>query len=230
MDSQFDNLSYYTLKYLYINDNFAKYRELFVRKEFLLSKILSYRLLFDDLPRTLERIDILIVGGNDPDRLMSFIRINHPCLKHIAKIALGQNLNPIRRAALLRLGYDDVLNLKDLAPDELGSRVLSILHRYRTTESQIFSEQIFDDIIENNSVKQKLTPSEKSVLKLLIETPGNFCTGEKLSKAASHDHIEVSPAHLRVLIHNIRQHLAAGYAINTVYGEGYRFSVPKSGQ
>ena len=107
------------------------------------------------------------MGGNDPDRLMSFIRINHPCLKRIAKIALGQNLNPIRRAALLRLGYDDVLNLKDLAPDELGSRVLSILHRYRTTESQIFSEQIFDDIIENNSVKQKLTPSEKSVLKLL---------------------------------------------------------------
>ncbi len=230
MNSQSDRLSTYTCKYLYINDAFLNYREKFVREAFSRSKILSYRLLFDGLPRTFERTDILIVGGNDPQRLMSFIKINLPILTRIPKIALGQNLNPVRRAALLRLGYDDVLNLKDLGPDELGSRVLMILGRYRTTESQNFSEEIFKNVVEIHSSKQTLTASEKSVLRLLIETPGNFCTGKTLSKAASHDHIEVSPAHLRVLIHNIRQHLAAGYAINTVYGEGYRFSVPKSEQ
>lgn len=225
-----DRLTFCTIKYMYVNDAFAKFRDNFVHDAFDRSTVLKYRLLFDSLPRTFERADIVVVGGNDFDRLASFIRVNQPILHHVPVIALGQTLAPRRRADLLNLGYDDVLNVKSCSPEEFGARAMSIYERYRITEAKYYNDGIVDPVIRKACNYEKLTFSQKKILRALIESPGKFCTYDKLSKIASRDYLDLSPVHLRVLIHSIRQHLSPGYEISSVYGEGYRLTGPESNE
>lgn len=217
-----DKLAFCTVKYLYLNDTFAKFRETFVNDAFERSTVVKYRLQFDSLPRTFERADIVVVGGNDFDRLASFIRVNQPILRHVPAIALGQTLAPRRRADLLNLGYDDVLNIKSCSPEEFGARAFSIFERYRITEAKYYNEGIVDPVIRKVCDYENLTFAQKKIVRAFIESPGKFCTYDKLSRVASRDYADLSPGHVRVLIHSIRQHLAPGYEISSVYGEGYR--------
>lgn len=220
-------LAPYSVKYIYISDPQAEERDAAILEAFSMSPVQKYRLMFDTLPRPFERADIVIVGGNDASRLGSFMKVNVPLLRHIPTIALAYNMLPKRRADLLNLGYDDVVNLKGAGIEELQARVLAITERYRITQLKSSNEEEFFQTASQYCDLEGLFMSQKRILRALIEAPGRFCTHTALAKVASREHSDMSGAHLRVLIHKIRPKLKPGYSINSVHGEGYRLDGPR---
>lgn len=178
---------------------------------------------FDILPRTFEKMDLLILSGNDVDRLHSFLKINQPLLIQTPKIVLSNALAPSKRAELLKLGYDDVVNMKNSTPADFCARALSCLRRYQITKNSS-GDELFINSISNVCNFSKLTSSQRRVIHALIESLGNFSSYGHLCSVASKTNVRVSNEHLRVLIHEIRPALKSGYTINSVYGEGYRLS------
>ncbi len=221
-----ERLAFCHIKYLYINDTFARFRDKFVDQAFPDCEINRYRILFDDLPRTYERADIVVVGGNDPDRLAAFIKVNEPLLRNVPKLALSQNIAPRRRADLLNVGYDDVLNMRSCGAEEFGARALSIFERYRLASARHEIDLFAGAGINKVCDYEKLTFSQRRIVKALISAPGRYCSYDKLARLASRDHIDLTPNHLRVLIHQIRPKLSPDYEIAAVYGEGYRLLGP----
>lgn len=216
-------IRFYTVKYIFINDTTANRREAFIEKSFKGATINKYRLLFDTLPRTFEKMDILVISGNDVDRLSTFFKVNEPLFTYTPRIVLGNALTPHKRANLLNLGYDDVLNTKTCTPFEFRARALAIHQRCQLTKQSV-DEDMMKDIISKSCNFSKMTNAQKRIIYSLIQAPGHFCNYNQLLSAASRSYHCVSNEHLRVLISEIRSNLKLGYTINTVYGEGYRLT------
>lgn len=215
-------LAPFSITYMYINDAFAERRDFLISEAFAQSRVQKYRIMFDILPRTFDRRDIVIVGGNDPARLGSFIKWNLPLLKYVPTIGFGHNLLPKRRAELLNLGFDDIVNLRGVDVEELRAKVLAIVGRYQIANSRLRAEQELATTASQVCELDGLFLSQKKILMALMDAPDNFCAHETLSIAASREHTDLTPTHLRVLIHKMRPHLRPGYRIVNVYSEGYR--------
>lgn len=220
--------SFLSIKYLYLNDVFASHRERLVEEALDGATFKKYRLLFDTLPCTFDKLDVVIVGGNDPDRLASFIRVNRPLLNRTPTIAIAGTLSPKKRAELLRLGFDDVMNLKGLATAELAARVIGIFNRYTITDQKVQKLHNYNQSLSEICELDRLTKAQRVVLENLYDASGNFCRYGQLRMLISRNQTSASQTHLRVLIHGIRSVLKPGFVIENVRGLGYRLVADNS--
>lgn len=219
---------FYSIKYLYINDTLAKFRESFVYKALNGAKFKKYRLLFDTIPRTFEDLDVVIVGANDPDRLASFIRINHPLLHRTPTVVLSNTLNPKKRAELMMLGFDDVVNIKGTTTDEFAAKIAAIFNRHKLARANEMATQNFLKQLGEICEYEKLPLAERSIVEALLNSNNRMCTYDSLRQILSRSHQESSMNHLRVAIYNIRPFMRPGCLIENVRGIGYKLRVNRS--
>lgn len=210
-----------SIKYLFINDVTAKHRESFIEEAFDGATFYKHRLIFAALPCTFEPCEVIIVGGNDHDRLASFIRVNRPLVHNTPTIAIGSTLGPKTRAELLMLGYDDVVNIKALSPPELRARTWAIHRRRAFTKQQFKQANERQESLKQICNIEKLTKSQVTLLEALFSSRNKLCRYSKLKNLVSTDHNEFSINHLRVLIHGIRPHLESDYSIENERSLGY---------
>lgn len=210
------------VKYVYLSDVHASGRDTFIDHALIETTVSKFRLISEILPRTYENSDVLIAGGNDPVRLGAFIKVNLPLLRQTPKIALTHALSPVKRAHLLNMGYDDVVNTKTTSPEEFLSRFIAIWRRYKSVQLIQTRTELIDEALSHICEYRNLTASQQRVLLAMYEKGERACTHAQLRVALSRDHIDPSDEHLRVIIHGIRACLKKGAAIESVRGIGYR--------
>ncbi len=136
----------------------------------------------------------------------------------------------------LELGADDYVT-KPFSPRELVARARAVLRRVQSAPAVVetnvyrFGDVVFDVAGRRCLVGQKavsLTPTEFSLLHVLVRHPGQVFSRAQLLKAAhlgAYDGVERT---VDVHIHNLRRKLKADPAhpryILTAFGIGYRFS------
>lgn len=216
--------AFYSVKYIYINDVFAKYRAAFLEDALKGATFHKYRLLFDDLPRTLEKCDVVIVGGNDLQRLAGFIKVNLPLVQHVPVIAITGDLGPKSRSKLMNLGYDDVMNLKGLSAEEMAAKIAAIFNRYKMVEEKSDNLRIYRSSLNEICEVDRLTRSERLTIEALFDAKGNICRYGWLRAHISRDYDSISLMHVRVIIHSLREKMKEGYTIENIRGIGYRLS------
>lgn len=210
------------IKYLYVCDNKSAERESFLRDSFPSAEIFSHRIISSIYPCTEDRPDVVVVGGNDEKRLTSFIKANRLVLRDYPTIALGLSLTPSERAKLLRLGFDDVLNLQNLDKSEFTVRVAALRRRYRITQENMNEVFKFDETLSSSCHADRLSSSQRRVMDVLVRAKGKVCRFSALTSSLAGDYHEASSTrHLRVVIHHLKRHLKPGVSIESVRGIGY---------
>ena len=146
----------------------------------------------------------------------------------IMATAKGGEMDKIR---CLDSGADDYL-VKPFSMMEMASRVKAVLRRYREPKREISHGEIaMDDKAHSVSVGGQLvylTGKEYALLKLFLENPGvAFSREELLQSVWGIDYLGQSRT-VDVHIKTLRKKLgAAGKAVQTVVGLGYRLEVTK---
>lgn len=219
----------FTVKYLYTNDVSSCEREAFVEKALPGATIAKYRLIYDILPRTDEPASIVIVSGNDNNRLASFMKNNLPILRRVPTLAFGSSLSPRRRAELLRLGYDDVLNMDSLTGPEFAAKVAAIYNRHRLTRQVEQELSEFQQEIRKICNYDELSGAQRRIIEVLVRARGSVCSYGALQNALAGEYYEASLSNLRVVIHNVKRHLRSGTQIENIRSEGYRLITRPAG-
>ena len=220
-----------SVKYLFTNDASSLERESFVEEHLPGATFAKYRLISDILPRTDQNMDVVIVSGNDSNRLASFMKINLPILRRTPVLAVGSTLSPRRRAELLRLGYDDVINVGNLSGGtlsggEFAARVIAICRRHRMTRQIERDLSEFHQTINRVCAYDELSGAQRRVMEVLVRAKGAVCSYGALRNTLAGDYYDASLSNLRVVIHNIKRHLRAPARIENVRSEGYKLIAP----
>ncbi len=225
-----------SVKYLFTSDVNSLERESFVEEHLPGATFAKYRLISDILPRTDQHMDVVIVSGNDSNRLASFMKVNLPILRRTPVLAVGSTLSPRRRAELLRLGYDDVVNVGNLSGDEFAARVIAICRRHRMTRQIERDLSEFHQTINRVCAYDAPSGAQRRVIEVLVRAKGGVCSYGVLRNTLAGDYYDASLSNLRVVIHNIKRHLRGEARIENVRSEGYKlvappapFDVPQAG-
>lgn len=215
-----------SVKYLFTNDARSLERESFVEEHLPGATFAKYRLISDILPRTDQHMDVVIVSGNDSNRLASFMKVNLPILRRIPVLAVGSTLSPRRRAELLRLGYDDVVNVGTLSGGEFAARVIANCRRHRMTRQIERDLSEFHQTINRVCAYDELSGAQRRVIEVLVRAKGAVCSYGVLRNTLAGDYYDASLSNLRVVIHNIKRHLRGPARIENVRSEGYKLVAP----
>lgn len=142
----------------------------------------------------------------------------------------------------LTVGADDYVT-KPFNPVELLARVKSQLRRYtllgampvHATEGQLcIGGIVLDDASKRVTVdgeEASLTPTEYSILKLLMQKPGRVFSSREIYRAVWNDAPLAAENTVAVHIRHLREKLEIDPAepryVQVVWGQGYRFCPPK---
>ena len=133
----------------------------------------------------------------------------------------------------LNIGADDYIT-KPFVPLELLARIRSHLRRYANLRTHGDSELVIGDIVLNDREKTvtvegepaNLTPTEYSILKLLMENPGKVYSTSALYEAvwqeAPLDSGGAVAVHIRHLREKIEIDPSSPRYLKVVWGQGYK--------
>lgn len=175
-------------------------------------------------------LDVML-PGIDGFEVCKRVRCEDPEIIIIMLTARGQDVDKI---AGLELGADDYM-VKPFNPRELTARIRSILRRTENVKSEavtliphknllldLNSQKFFKD---NNEIE--LTPTEFSVLKILICNPGKAMSRNDLLNAVWGKNyfgdLKTLDVYIRRLREKIEDNPSAPQFIETVWGFGYRW-------
>ncbi len=182
-----------------------------------------------DMPELI-LLDIML-PGMDGTELCRKIRT----FSNIPIIMLTAKVEEVDRIVGLELGADDYI-CKPFSPREVVARVKAVLRRVHTepVEQKLvvgpitLDEKKHEVAVKNQ--KLELTPSEFGLLKAMMAQPKRvFSRNELLNQVQGYDfegYDRTIDTHIKNLRKKIRKVLPDHAIISTVYGVGYKLTVP----
>jgi len=139
------------------------------------------------------------------------------------------------RVAGLNTGADDYLT-KPFAFEELLARVRAVLRRSELTRpaSLTLGDLTLDPVTHRVARAQRaldLTPTEYSILSLLMRHPGDVISRTRMAEQVWHDDVDRIDNLIDVHVSNLRRKIdppGSDPLIHTVRGRGYRIAAPES--
>lgn len=180
---------------------------------------------------------ILIIHGAVSARLGAVMQRAAPTFYDKVKIALLNESNPAKRAALLRCGYDDVFDmLSDHA--ECRARIRAHWRRYNLSRSVLtrthfglenwpsrLSRQYSPIVLK---IMHDMTDREKELFKLMLENIDHVVPYERFVSALDTHNMKSVIRSLRVAICGIRAKVSHTFIVRSDTGSGYRMIVRAS--
>jgi two-component system alkaline phosphatase synthesis response regulator PhoP len=176
-------------------------------------------------------LDLMLPGMDGLDVCRELRRVSN-----VPIIMLTARVEEADKLIGLELGADDYVT-KPFSPRELVARARAVLRRAQappvssSTKSYRFGDVLFDVAAQHCVVRGKvvpLTPTEFSLLHVLVQHPGQVLSRTQLLEAAHlgvYDGVERT---VDVHIHNLRHKLEPDPThpryLLTAFGAGYRFS------
>ncbi len=170
--------------------------------------------------------DFVVFGGEDAPRLARFMR-DHGAMWHDKpKLCVCLRSQPEQRARLLTAGFDDVVDVRRIAPAEFLARAQAILRRYDGARAR--RQQAGTALARLGEVCQvaALSARQRIIVRRLIEAPGAMASSYALRLAACRRGEDMSQESLKTMISCIRKHLRAGYRIVAQVPSTYRLVMP----
>lgn len=165
--------------------------------------------------------DVLMIGGNDVKRMAPLYRKNQAVLKNKLVIAVMRGSTPQRRAHLLYNGFDDVMDLTRVAPEEAIARMRAMRARQIGNMVREAAARKEDSRLGAICNPAMLTQRERKILWLLMERPGKAVSMEKLQSETSTSHEPVSTKNVQVSICLLRKKLNDRHKISYHSNGGY---------
>ncbi|HLR36165.1 MAG TPA: response regulator transcription factor [Tissierellales bacterium] len=186
----------------------------------------------------IEKIDVVVLDimlpGIDGYKVCKILREEFPEIGIIMLTAKSQDIDKIMG---LEYGTDDYM-IKPFNPLELVLRVRSLIRRMNTNKSKEEAEEniinydpfkidLYSRKFYKNNKEVDLTPTEYSVIKLFIESPGRaFGRDEILNLVWGYDFIgdtKIVDVNIRRIRAKIEDNSSDPQFIETVWGIGYRW-------
>ena len=183
----------------------------------------------DGKPRVVV-LDVML-PGIDGFEVLKAVRQDYPEILIIMLTARGQDVD---RIAGLELGADDYM-VKPFNPRELTARIKTILRRTESNRIEavdvIAHRNLLIDLkaqrFYKNNIEIELTPTELSVLKILMLNPGRAMNRNDLLNAVWGKNyfgdLKTLDVYIRRLREKIEDNPSQPQFIETVWGFGYRW-------
>lgn len=167
---------------------------------------------------------MLLLHGDDPERMAKIIRRDTESLSGKIKIALCSRTYPPDRAKLLNAGFDDVFDLR-MDPIEAFARI-NAMQRRRTIAQRSQAPDINAVLLEeiHHYTTRRLTHREYEVLAKLVSKRGAPVSNSELSRSKNKRIPPMGVKALQVFICRLRKKLRPEYKINSNLDGCYVFT------
>lgn len=165
------------------------------------------------------KFNTVFIVGSDPVRVRKFFKIYIPLFYSQAKIAFLRSSRPGIRAKLIRLGFDDVFDVR-MDSSEQRARIAAIHRRLAlAARPHNFHEALPNHL--NFYVTKELSNREARALLLLVGSRGRLVRAQALRSTMRVPDNMMSQKSLAVLISNIRSKLKPAFRIFRFGNLGY---------
>ena len=181
-------------------------------------------------PPDLILLDIMLPGKDGMDLCREIRQFSN-----VPIIMITARIEEIDRLLGLELGADDYI-CKPFSPREVVARVKAVFRRLRAeprTASLVVGSISLDDVTHQVAIDKQelnLTPNEFELLKIMMSMPNRvFTRSELISRVQGYDfegYDRTIDTHIKNLRRKIAKILPNREIITTVYGIGYKFTVP----
>lgn len=172
--------------------------------------------------------NVLIVGGNDPARIGSLIRLNRPALANKIKICLMNRSNSHKRARVLGHGFDDVIDITRVSPAEALARILAIRRRHQISADKAGRELELELRLGQVCQLEGLPARQRQAIEMLYRQKGRVVCYDALIDEISGFRGGITPANLKVIICKLRKALVGEARIVSRARTGYCLELPKA--
>lgn len=166
--------------------------------------------------------DVLALSGNDPARIISFMKQYKSMLTNKPKLAICCKSTPKSRASLLLAGIDDVIDINRMHQDEYIARTHAIWARYRHQCVMRHNNLAQTERLARVSNPDRLSPKQRAILLHLLESPDQCASYESLQIQAGSEYQPITKDHLKVIISEIRKKLKSEFTIISDGNSFYR--------
>lgn len=157
--------------------------------------------------------DVIIFGGEDYRRIADFMKEQLPMMVNKIKICICAKSDPKRRAKLINLGFDDVVDVRRTHPAEFIVRIFSFWKRYQNNASLRQQDNDLEKRILQVLFTNRIPPRLRSTIEHILNSPRNTATYNSLCIAVAPDSNPITKENLKVIISQLRKFLRPGYRI-----------------